>query len=123
MHLVWIFIQDFSLHRTGLHGHRPKSPPCPRSPRPGPHPAPFSRPAVDSRHSAPGNEKRRQDCRQSGEALPHGEAVEPPLFVPVFGDRLSGELFDGQSIGLRSGEDRFHDVGREVVQGKDSCDV
>ena len=46
----------------------------------------------------------------------HGEAVKPPLLVPVLRDRLSGDLCDGHPLGLRPGEDRFHDVGREVVQ-------
>ena len=54
---------------------------------------------------------------------PFREAVKPPLLVPVLRDGLGGDLCDGHPLGLRSGEDRFHDVGREVVQGKDSCDV
>ena len=97
----------------------------PLSPRPGPHPVLF--PGLPLTR-ATGPQKRKKAAEfllppVGGEVLPHGEAVEPPLFVPVLGDRLRGELCDGHSIGLRSGEDRFHDVGREVVQGKDSCDV
>ena len=35
---------------------------------------------------------------------PFREAVKPPLFVPVFRERLLGELCDGQPYGLDSGE-------------------
>ena len=38
--------------------------------------------------------------------VPFREAVKPPLFVPVFRDRLLGELCDGQPIGFEPGEDR-----------------
>ena len=54
---------------------------------------------------------------------PFREAVKPPLLVPVLRNGLGGDLCDGHPLWLRSGEDRFHDVGCEVVQGKDSCDV
>ena len=122
MYFVWFFIQLFPLHRSRLHGARPEPPRHgPFSRRP-----PCSRPLPLSRATGPQKRKKAAGFLLppvGGEVLPHREAVEPPLLVPVFRDRLSGELFDGQSIGLRSGEDRFHDVGREVVQGKDSCDV
>ena len=54
---------------------------------------------------------------------PFREAVKPPLFVPVFRDRLLGELCDGQPIWFDPGEDRFDDVRGETVQGKDAGDV
>ena len=53
----------------------------------------------------PRNAKRRQDfsCRQFVVGLPCREAVKPPLFVPVFRDRLNGELGDGKPIGFDPG--------------------
>ena len=54
---------------------------------------------------------------------PFREAVKPPLFVPVFRDRLLGELCDGQPIGFDPGEDCLDDVRGKAVQGKDAGDV
>ena len=101
------------------------SPDTPLSPRTGPPSLP-SPGLPRTRATAP------QETQKGGRISPAAkwfplspcrEAVKPPLLVPVFGDGLRGELCDGHPIGLRPGEDRFHDVGREVVQGKDSCDV
>ena len=54
---------------------------------------------------------------------PFREAVKPPLLVPVFRDRLLGQLCDGQPIGFDPGEDRLDDVRGKAVQGKDAGDV
>ena len=51
---------------------------------------------------------------------PHREPVKPPLLVPVFRDRLLGQLCDGQPIGFDPGEDRLDDVRGETVQGKNA---
>ena len=51
------------------------------------------------------------------------EAVKSPLFVPVFRDRLLGELGDGKAVRFDPGEDRLDDVRGKAVQGKDAGDV
>ena len=51
------------------------------------------------------------------------KSVKPPLFVPVFRDRLLGELGDGKPVRFDPGEDRLDDVRGETVQGKDAADV
>ena len=87
---------------------------------------PFTRPC---RELAPQRPQKRKKAAGfllppvRGEVLPHRKAVKPPLLVPVLRNGLGGNPCNGHPLGLRSGEDRFHDVGREVVQGKDSCDV
>ena len=42
--------------------------------------------------------------------LPCREAVKPPLLVPVFRDRLLGELCDGQAVRFDPGEDCLDNV-------------
>ena len=77
----------------------------------------FPDPSRQSPPQGPGNAKRLQDfsCRQFVVGLPFRESVKPPLFVPVFRDRLSGELFDGQPIGFDPGESRLDDVRGETI--------
>ena len=54
---------------------------------------------------------------------PHREAVKPPLLVPVFRDRLLGELVDGKPVRFDPGEDRLDDVRGKAVQGKNAGHV
>lgn len=87
---------------------------------------PVSRPAANSRATAAPETQKGDRISPAAKRFPPSpfrEAVKPPLLVPVLRDGLGGDLCDGHPLGLRPGEDRFHDVGREVVQGKNSCDV
>lgn len=126
MHFVLFFIQLFSLRRIGLHGGAVNCADTPHSSRPGP-PSPLCFPPLP-RSRATGPQKRKKAARfllppVRGEVLPHREAVKPPLFVPVFRDRLLGELCDGQPIRFDPGEDRLDDVWGKAVQGKNAGHV
>ena len=101
------------------------APTRPRSPRPGLPSALFPGPAAKPRHRAPETQKggRISPAAKRFPLSPFWEAVKPPLFVPVFRDRLLGELCDGQPIGFDPREDRLDDVRGKAVQGKDAGDV
>ena len=115
----------FPLRCTGLHRPRPKAPDTPLSPRSDPSPVPFPGPAAKPRHRAPETKKggKISPAAKRFPLSPFREAVEPPLFVPVFRDRMLGELCDGQSFRFYPGEDRLDDVRGKAVQGKDAGDV
>ena len=100
-------------------------PNTPRSPRPGQSAALFPGPAAKPRHKAPETQKGGKISPAAKRFPPSlfREAVKPPLFVPVFRDRLLGELCDGQPIGFDPGEDRLDDVRGKAVQGKAAADV
>ena len=107
---------------TSLARNRPDTP---RSSRSGPPPALFPGPAANLRHEAPETQKggKISPAAKRFPLSPFREAVKPPLLVPVFRDRLLGQLCDGQPIGFDPGEDRLDNVRGKAVQGKDAGDV
>lgn len=96
-----------------------------RPPRPGLPTALFPAPPQTRATAAPETQKggKISPAARRFPPSPLRKAVKPPLLVPVFRDRLLGELCDGQPIRFGPGEDRLDDVRRETVQGKDAADV
>jgi len=73
------------------------------------------------------HQKRKKTARfllppvRGGVTVP--ESRKPPLFVPVFRNRLLGELCNGQPIGFDPGGDCLDNVRGETVQGMNARDV